>query len=66
MGRHWTRDEVLYYKVRGVSFLSKDVICLSLQEYNENIETLKTEMQQATESGEQIRKDIQETRKKYI
>ncbi|XP_065844581.1 vacuolar protein sorting-associated protein 18 homolog [Oscarella lobularis] len=42
----------------------KDVICLSLQEYNENIETLKTEMQQATESGEQIRKDIQETRKK--
>ncbi|XP_062517021.1 vacuolar protein sorting-associated protein 18 homolog [Corticium candelabrum] len=43
----------------------KDAICTSLQEYNEHIESLKREMQEATDSGEMIRQDIQEMRNKY-
>jgi hypothetical protein len=42
----------------------KDAICSSLQEYNEHIESLKREMQEATDSGEMIRQDIQEMRNK--
>ncbi|XP_044574836.1 vacuolar protein sorting-associated protein 18 homolog isoform X2 [Cotesia glomerata] len=37
----------------------KDAICNSLQEYNQHIQDLKEEMQEATKSAEIIRKDIQ-------
>ncbi|XP_078602605.1 vacuolar protein sorting-associated protein 18 homolog isoform X2 [Branchiostoma floridae x Branchiostoma japonicum] len=43
----------------------KDAICMSLQEYNQHIEALKEEMQDATESAKSIRSDIQEMRNKY-
>ncbi|XP_076234523.1 vacuolar protein sorting-associated protein 18 dor isoform X2 [Calliopsis andreniformis] len=46
----------------------KDAICNSLQEYNQHIQDLKEEMQEATKPAELIRKDIQEfrTRCTYI
>ncbi|XP_063971923.1 vacuolar protein sorting-associated protein 18 homolog [Diachasmimorpha longicaudata] len=37
----------------------KDAICNSLQEYNQHIQDLKEEMQEATKAAEIIRKDIQ-------
>lgn len=37
----------------------KEAICNSLQEYNQHIQDLKEEMQEATKSAELIRKDIQ-------
>ncbi|XP_020710242.2 vacuolar protein sorting-associated protein 18 homolog isoform X2 [Athalia rosae] len=37
----------------------KDTICNSLQEYNQHIQDLKEEMEEATKSAELIRKDIQ-------
>ncbi|XP_076620663.1 vacuolar protein sorting-associated protein 18 dor [Colletes latitarsis] len=40
----------------------KDAICNSLQEYNQHIQDLKEEMQEATKAAEIIRKDIQEFR----
>ncbi|KAF7993970.1 hypothetical protein HCN44_011239 [Aphidius gifuensis] len=40
----------------------KDAICNSLQEYNQHIQDLKEEMQEATKSAEIIRKDIQSFR----
>lgn len=40
----------------------KEAICKSLQEYNQNIQDLKTEMEEATKAAELIRKDIQEFR----
>ncbi|KAF3420783.1 hypothetical protein E2986_04403 [Frieseomelitta varia] len=40
----------------------KDAICNSLQEYNQHIQDLKEEMQEATKAAELIRKDIQEFR----
>ncbi|XP_071954720.1 vacuolar protein sorting-associated protein 18 homolog [Antedon mediterranea] len=43
----------------------KEAICNSLAEYNQHIETLKQEMEDATESARSIRSDIQEMRNKY-
>ncbi|XP_027053569.1 vacuolar protein sorting-associated protein 18 homolog [Pocillopora damicornis] len=43
----------------------KDAICSSLHEYNQHIEELKSEMQEATESAKTIRGDIHEMRNKY-
>lgn len=43
----------------------KDAIITSLQEYNTHIETLKGEMDEATGSAEEIRKEIQSFRNKY-
>ncbi|XP_070564875.1 vacuolar protein sorting-associated protein 18 homolog isoform X2 [Ptychodera flava] len=43
----------------------KDAICTSLEEYNQHIESLKEEMNEATESAKAIRADIQEMRNKY-
>lgn len=43
----------------------KEAICLSLEEYNQHIEELKQEMEEATESARRIRQDIQEMRNKY-
>ncbi|XP_077978049.1 vacuolar protein sorting-associated protein 18 homolog isoform X1 [Glandiceps talaboti] len=43
----------------------KDAICTSLEEYNHHIESLKEEMNEATESAKAIRADIQEMRNKY-
>lgn len=40
----------------------KEAICNSLQEYNQHIQDLKEEMQEATKSAELIRKDIQSFR----
>lgn len=37
----------------------KDAICNSLQEYNQHIQDLKEEMEEATKAAELIRKDIQ-------
>lgn len=38
----------------------------SLQEYNQHIEALKEEMDEATESAEEIRKEIQSFRNKLV
>lgn len=43
----------------------KDAICTSLQEYNQHIETLKEEMEEATQSAKEIRDEIQSFRNKY-
>lgn len=43
----------------------KDAICSSLQEYNQNIEGLKEEMEEATESAQEIRTEIQTFRNKF-
>ncbi|KAK2189905.1 hypothetical protein NP493_94g03000 [Ridgeia piscesae] len=43
----------------------KDAICTSLEEYNEHIETLKDEMEEATKSAQEIRTEIQSFRNKY-
>ncbi|XP_060772299.1 vacuolar protein sorting-associated protein 18 homolog [Neoarius graeffei] len=43
----------------------KEAICVSLEEYNQHIEELKQEMEEATESARRIRQDIQEMRNKY-
>ncbi|XP_070796134.1 vacuolar protein sorting-associated protein 18 homolog [Pituophis catenifer annectens] len=43
----------------------KEAICNSLEAYNKHIEELKTEMEEATQSAERIRDDIQEMRNKY-
>ncbi|XP_038059367.1 vacuolar protein sorting-associated protein 18 homolog [Patiria miniata] len=43
----------------------KDAICNSLADYNEHIESLKKEMEDATDSAQNIRGDIQEVRNKY-
>ncbi|KAL5007275.1 hypothetical protein ScPMuIL_016081 [Solemya velum] len=43
----------------------KDAIVTSLQEYNQHIDALKEEMDEATESAEEIRKEIQSFRNKY-
>ncbi|CAH1786190.1 unnamed protein product [Owenia fusiformis] len=43
----------------------KDAICTSLQEYNQHIESLKEEMEEATESAKDIRGEIQAFRNKY-
>ncbi|XP_031550189.1 vacuolar protein sorting-associated protein 18 homolog [Actinia tenebrosa] len=40
----------------------KDAICSSLQEYNQHIQNLKNDMQEATESAKLIRTDIQDVR----
>ncbi|KAL2081839.1 hypothetical protein ACEWY4_021657 [Coilia grayii] len=43
----------------------KEAICSSLEEYNQHIEELKHEMEEATESAKRIREDILEMRNKY-
>ncbi|XP_017785036.1 PREDICTED: vacuolar protein sorting-associated protein 18 homolog isoform X2 [Nicrophorus vespilloides] len=43
----------------------KDAICNSLMEYNQHIEDLKEEMEEATKSAELVRKEIQSFRNKY-
>jgi tetratricopeptide (TPR) repeat protein len=43
----------------------KDEICHALEEYNENIESLKVEMEEATASADLIRQDIKELRNRY-
>ncbi|XP_055900557.1 vacuolar protein sorting-associated protein 18 homolog isoform X1 [Biomphalaria glabrata] len=43
----------------------KDAIITSLQEYNSHIDSLKQEMDEATQSAEEIRKEIQSFRNKY-
>ncbi|KAK3612565.1 hypothetical protein CHS0354_024553 [Potamilus streckersoni] len=43
----------------------KDAIVTSLQEYNQHIDRLKEEMDEATQSAEEIRKEIQGFRNKY-
>lgn len=43
----------------------KDAICSSLQEYNQHIENLKKDMDDASKSAENIRKDIQKFKQKY-
>ncbi|KAK9409708.1 vacuolar protein sorting-associated protein 18 like [Crotalus adamanteus] len=43
----------------------KEAICNSLEAYNKHIEELKTEMEEATQSAERIREDIQDMRNKY-
>lgn len=42
----------------------KDAICKSLQGYNQHIQDLKEEMEEATKSAEVIRKKIQNLRKR--
>lgn len=43
----------------------KEAICSSLQEYNQHIEGLKNEMEEATQSAQDIRSEIQSFRKKH-
>ena len=43
----------------------QDAICQSLQEYNEHIEGLKTDMEEATDSAREIRMEIHTFRNKY-
>jgi len=43
----------------------KDAICTSLQEYNQHIDSLKEDMDEATESAKEIRGEIQTFRNKY-
>jgi len=44
----------------------QDAICTSLEEYNEHIETLKDEMEEATKSAQEIRTEIQSFRNKSV
>lgn len=46
-------------------FFFQEAICSSLEEYNQHIDELKQEMEEATESAKRIREDIQEMRNKY-
>lgn len=43
----------------------KDAICTSLQEYNRHIETLKSDMDEATASAREIRAEINSFRNRY-
>lgn len=43
----------------------KEAIISSLQEYNQHIDSLKEEMEEATQSAEEIRREIQSFRNKY-
>ncbi|CAH2327741.1 vacuolar sorting-associated 18 homolog [Pelobates cultripes] len=43
----------------------KEAICSSLEDYNQHIEELKREMEDATLSAKRIREDMQEMRNKY-
>lgn len=43
----------------------KDAICTSLQEYNQHIQDLKEEMEEATKSAEVIREEIQSFRDRF-
>ena len=42
----------------------QDAIISSLQEYNQHIDSLKDEMEEATQSAEEIRREIQSFRNK--
>ncbi|KAG0263918.1 hypothetical protein DFQ27_001570 [Actinomortierella ambigua] len=43
----------------------KEEICTALEEYNAHIDALKTEMDEATNSAENIRKDVRELRSRF-
>ncbi|KAG5878017.1 hypothetical protein JTB14_025471 [Gonioctena quinquepunctata] len=43
----------------------KDAICKSLKEYNQNIQDIKDDMEEATKSAEQVREEIQSFRNHY-
>ncbi|XP_023014330.1 vacuolar protein sorting-associated protein 18 dor isoform X2 [Leptinotarsa decemlineata] len=43
----------------------KDAICNSLKEYNQNIQNIKDEMEEATKSAEQVRDEIQSFRNHF-
>ncbi|XP_050295734.1 vacuolar protein sorting-associated protein 18 homolog isoform X2 [Anthonomus grandis grandis] len=43
----------------------KDAICNSLREYNQKIQSIKEEMEEATKSAEQVREEIQNFRNCY-
>ena len=47
-------------------FVLQDAICISLQEYNQHIDSLKEEMEEATESAKEIRGEIQAFRNKLV
>ena len=44
----------------------KDAICDSLQEYSKHIQDLKSEMEEAYTSAEEIRSDIQQFKRRYV
>ncbi|XP_077526342.1 vacuolar protein sorting-associated protein 18 dor [Haemaphysalis longicornis] len=44
----------------------KEAICQSLEEYNEHIEGLRAQMEEATRSAREIRAEIQAFRNKYV
>lgn len=46
------------------AFTPQDAIISSLQEYNQHIDSLKEEMEEATQSAEEIRREIQSFRNK--
>lgn len=45
-------------------FITQEAITKSLAEYNEHINSLKDDMEEATMSADQIRKQIQDFRKR--
>ncbi|KAL3236879.1 hypothetical protein MRX96_022134 [Rhipicephalus microplus] len=50
---------------RAMEFLQGEAICTSLEEYNNHIEGLKAEMEEATRSAKEIRAEIQVFRNRY-
>lgn len=53
---------LLGIQLLGIQF--QDAIISSLQEYNQHIDSLKDEMEEATQSAEEIRREIQSFRNK--
>ena len=56
------RRLLLGIQLLGIQF--QDAIISSLQEYNQHIDSLKDEMEEATQSAEEIRREIQSFRNK--
>ena len=54
---------LLGIQLLGIQF--QDAIISSLQEYNQHIDSLKDEMEEATQSAEEIRREIQSFRNKW-
>ena len=44
----------------------QEALCTSLEQYNRDIETLKTEMDLATKSAASIRTDLSDLRNKFV
>ena len=57
------RRLLLGIQLLGIQF--QDAIISSLQEYNQHIDSLKDEMEEATQSAEEIRREIQSFRNKW-